>query len=55
MISKRAFNIIQAIQQEGFQLEQLTLEYFDVVIEILKEEIPLITNEKAHSKVCENI
>ena len=47
---KTAFNILQAIQQEGFQLEQLTLEYFDVVIEIFKDEIPLITNEKDLAK-----
>ena len=43
---KTAFNILQAIQQEGFQLEQLTLAYFDVVIQILEEEITLITNGK---------
>ncbi len=47
---KTAFNILQAIQQEGFQLEQLTLGYFDVVIQIFEEEIPLITNEKDIAK-----
>jgi len=38
--------LLQAIQQEGFQLEQLTLGYYDVVIQIFGEEIPLITNAK---------
>ena len=47
---KTAFNILQAIQQEGLQLEQLTLAYFDVVIQIFKEEIPLITNAKDIAK-----
>ena len=47
---KTAFNMLQAIQQESFQLEQLKLEYFDVVIEIFKDEIPLITNEKDLAK-----
>ena len=43
---KTSFNLLQAIQQEGFQLEQLTLGYYDVVIQIFGEEIPLITNAK---------
>ncbi|MGM9943438.1 MAG: hypothetical protein ACI33M_00765 [Lysinibacillus sp.] len=47
---KTAFNILQAIQQEGLQLEQLTLAYFDVVIQILEQEIPLITNAKDIAK-----
>lgn len=47
---KTAFNILQAIQQEGFQLEQLKLGYYDVVIQIFEEEIPLITNEKDIAK-----
>lgn len=47
---KTAFNILQAFQQEGFQLEQLKLGYYDVVIQIFEEEIPLITNEKDIAK-----
>ena len=47
---KTVFNILQAIHQEGFQLEQLTLGYFDVVIQIVEEEIRLITNEKDIAK-----
>ena len=47
---KAVFNILQAIQQEGFQLEQLTLGYFDAVIQIFEEEIRLITNEQDIAK-----
>ena len=47
---KTAFSILQAIQQEGFQLEQLTLRYYDVVIQIFEEEIPLIKNAKDITK-----
>ena len=47
---KTSFNLLQAIQQEGFQLEQLTLGYYDVVIQIFGEEIPLITNAKDIAK-----
>lgn len=50
---KTAFNILQVMQQEGFQLEQLTLRYYGVMIQIFEEEIPLITNEKDLAKFVE--
>ena len=47
---KIAFNILPIIQQQGFQLEQLTLRYYNVMIQIFEEEIPLIKNEKDLAK-----
>ncbi|WP_431030212.1 hypothetical protein [Lysinibacillus sp. LZ02] len=47
---EKAFSILQALQQDGFKLEQFYVGFYDVAIQVFEEHIPLIKDKKELAK-----
>ncbi|MFF5994708.1 hypothetical protein AAGS61_08090 [Lysinibacillus sp. KU-BSD001] len=47
---EKAFFILQALQQDGFKVEQFYMGFYDVAIQVFEEQIPLITDKNELAK-----